>query len=94
MSIIDDLKLRAGEKFRRLIFTAEGGFICKVDSHGELAIEHEEAIAQLFVAAPELVAALRAILADCGDIDTDSCLTLAVGKRLRAALLLATGSDQ
>lgn len=94
MSTLDDLKLRAGEKFRRLIFTADGSFVCKVDTHGEFALDHEEAIARMFVAAPELVATLRAIFADCADINTDSRLTSEVGKRLRAALLLATGSDR
>lgn len=38
--------------------------------------------------------ALQAVLADCADIDTESCLQLHVGKQLRAALTSATKEQQ
>jgi hypothetical protein len=63
-----------------------GYFIAQVDEG-----QNQEANARLIAAAPTMLAALQAVLADCWDGDTDSCLELEVGKQLRAAIDLATG---
>ncbi len=49
--------------------------------------------ANLIVAAPELLEALKAVLADVHSIDNDSCLTLPVGKQLKAAIAKAEGAS-
>lgn len=41
----------------------------------------------------ELLAALRAVMADVKDIDNDSCLSFEVGKKCRHAISLAEGVE-
>ena len=51
----------------------------------------QEANARLMAAAPDLLAALEAVLADVQDIDNDHALTPQVGRQVRAAILKAKG---
>ena len=52
-----------------------------------------DANARLIAAAPELLYALQAVLDDVQDIDNDSCLSVGVGRQVRAAIAKATGGE-
>lgn len=52
--------------------------------------DQQQANARLIAAAPELLEALQAVLADVQDIDNDSCLSLGVGRKVQAAIAKAT----
>lgn len=58
------------------------------DNGGEIAWF---ANAALIAAAPDLLAALEAVMADCADTETESFLSPDVGRIVRAAIAKATG---
>ncbi|PKR56375.1 hypothetical protein [Thalassospira lohafexi] len=59
--------------------------------HIEAGNERDEANAHLIAAAPDLLDVCKAVFDDVASIDNESCLSLEVGRALKAAIAKAEG---
>jgi hypothetical protein len=64
-----------------------GAIVCTMPGIGQADTDN----ARLIAAAPDLLAALRAVFADVANADTDSSLSPHVGLKVRSAIAKATG---